>query len=413
MTTRRVLITDAHATAALAVVRSLGEAGVRVSVVGEEDHFNLATYSRYVDRHFIWPSAERQPAAYLRCLQDELTHTSYDVLLPISDTTVTLVREKRAELAPLVRIGLPPNDSLDTVLDKAATVRLAEHAGVAVPKTVVFHSLAEAIEHAPRLSYPRVVKSRSSRTWAGTGPLRRSLLRYVHSSDALIDLFREIGEPPGSFLVQEVVKGTGVGVFVLADGGQPLRIFAHRRLREANPTGGRASLAESIEPDPRLIDPALRLIEALAWTGVAMVEFKDPGAPHEPVLMEVNGRFWGSLPLARAAGVDFPILLVRALVGETLPPVKPYRVGVRCRYLKGDLSYLSAALKGRPKDWRGPYPGRLEALGAVLPWPGRWHSYNFSFGDPVPGLREAGDFLRKEAARVPRGLRAQLHRMTP
>ena len=413
MTTRRVLVTDAHATAALAVVRSLGEAGVRVTVVGEEGHFNLATYSRYVEQFFIWPSAERQPAAYLTCLQAELTRTAYDVLLPISDTTVTLVRARRAEFAPLVRIGLPPNDSLDTVLDKAATVRLAQHTGVSVPDTAVFRSLSDVIAHAPNLSYPRVVKSRSSRTWSGTGPVRRSFLRYVHSSEALIDLFRETGEPAEGFLVQEVVKGTGVGVFVLADAGRPRRIFAHRRLREANPTGGRASLAESIEPDPRLVDPALRLIEALAWTGVAMVEFKDPGPTHDPVLMEVNGRFWGSLPLARAAGVDFPILLVRALTAEPLPPAEPYRVGVRCRYLKGDLSYLSAALKGRPKDWRGPYPGRLEALGAVMPWPGRWRAYNFSLGDPAPALREAGDFLKAEAARVPKGLRAQLQRMAP
>lgn len=413
MTTRRVLVTDAHATAALAVVRSLGEAGVRVAVVGEEEHFNLATYSRYADQHFIWPSAERQPAAYLRCLQTELSRTSYDVLLPISDTTVTLVREKRGDLASLVRIGLPPNESLDMVLDKAATLRLAEQAGVAAPQTIVFSSLSDVVSDASGLPYPCIVKSRSSRAWNGTGPLRRSLLRYVHSSQGLIDLFRELGDAPDTLLVQELVKGTGVGVFVLADAGRPVRVFAHRRLREANPTGGRASLAQSIEPDPRLVDPALRLINALQWTGVAMVEFKDPGAPHEPVLMEVNGRFWGSLPLARAAGVDFPILLVRALTGELLPAAEPYRVGVRCRYLKGDLSYLSAALKGRPKDWRGPYPGRLEALGAVFPWPGRWHSYNFSFDDPLPALREAGNFLKNEAARVPKGLRAQLQRIAP
>jgi hypothetical protein len=63
--------------------------------------------------------------------------------------------------------------------------------------------------------------------------------------------------------------------------------------------------------------------------------------------MEINGRFWGSLQLAVDAGVDFPHLLFRLSQGEDVPPQTEYRVGVRNRWLLGDLQSLAVAL-GKP-----------------------------------------------------------------
>ena len=39
-----------------------------------------------------------------------------------------------------------------------------------------------------------------------------------------------------------------------------------------------------------------------------MMEYKQDRRTGTPLLMEVNGRFWGSLQLAIDAGVDFPYL---------------------------------------------------------------------------------------------------------
>jgi predicted ATP-grasp superfamily ATP-dependent carboligase len=75
-----------------------------------------------------------------------------------------------------------------------------------------------------------------------------------------------------------------------------------------------------------------------------MVEFKV--APDgTPYLMEVNARFWGSLQLAIDAGVDFPHLLYQLAVGEKPGPVNGYKVGVRSRWLLGDLDSLYLTFK--------------------------------------------------------------------
>jgi predicted ATP-grasp superfamily ATP-dependent carboligase len=396
-----ILVTDAHSTSALSVVRSLGSRGMRVTAAGEDGRCNLASYSRYIERALLWPRAEADPDGYLDALESELQRTPYDLLLPTTDTTVALVSHRRDRIERLVRLALPEGAALDATRDKARTMQVARDAGVTVPTTWVFSSLAEVEQMAPQLSYPCVIKPRFSCRWDGRGPLVRATVRYADSADALLRAYAGARACPDTLLVQELVTGVGVGVFILSNAGEPLATFAHRRLREANPTGGRASLAESIAADDRLLAPAKRLIEALRWTGVAMIEFKDPGPPAPPTLMEINGRLWGSLPLAITAGVDFPHLLTQLMFGEHIESQRPYKVGIRCRHLKGDISYLVAALKGRPRSWRGSYPTRVAALKAITPFPGRWHSYNFRLDDPMPAVRETADFLWRELMRAP------------
>ena len=403
----RILVTDGHSTAALAIVRSLGAAGHEVTVSGDEHACNPAFHSRYASHTLAAPAANREPAAYLDWLTRQVESSRYDILIPVNDTTVTVIQQRRAFFEQHTRIALPPAPVLERVLDKAETMRLAGGSDVRAPRTVTFESLADVDAGADAVPFPCVIKSRHSKYWSGVGPVKGGVLRYARNAEDLRKAFRTAGEPPAHLIVQEMVTGTGVGVFVLADAGRSLVTFVHRRVREANPTGGRASLAMSIAPEARLVAPALRMIRALNWSGVAMVEFKDPGGTEAPWLMEVNGRFWGSLPLSIAAGVDFPALLVEWMTGGTPRTPDTYRVGVRCRHLKGDLSYLAAALKGRPRGWDGPFPGRLGAMAAIAPWPGRWHSYNFRLTDPAPGLREAAHYVASELARIPRLLRPQ------
>ena len=88
--------------------------------------------------------------------------------------------------------------------------------------------------------------------------------------------------------------------------------------------------------DPILKSYADKLLSAVQWHGVAMVEFRINADNGQAYLMEVNTRFWGSLQLAIDAGVNFPRLL----------PLDNYRVGQRLRWLLGDLDSLYLYLKG-------------------------------------------------------------------
>src|SRR6185503_13811539 len=146
-------------------------------------------------------------------------------------------------------------------------------------------------------------------------------------------------------LLQREVSGAGEGFFALRWEGRIVAMFAHRRLREKPPWGGVSVYRESIPLADDLAGPGARLLEALDWNGVAMVECKRDASTGRHAIMEINGRFWGSLQLAIDAGVDFPELLVRCVAGETVLGPRAYRFGVRSRWFWGDVDHLYLRLR--------------------------------------------------------------------
>ncbi len=189
-------------------------------------------------------------------------------------------------------------------------------------------------------------------------------------------------------LVQGIVAGRGKGVFALCDRGAPVAWFGHERLRDVRPSGSGSSLRRSIPLDPRLHAPAARLLAAMAWHGPVMVEFRDDGAG-EPCLIEVNGRFWGSLELAVASGVDFPALWVALLRGERVAATTAYETGVTVRWAWGDVKRLLYVVAGAPPGCPEPYPSVLQGLREVLgPQPAGTRSETWRPDDRWPGVGE-------------------------
>src|SRR5436309_4883105 len=79
---------------------------------------------------------------------------------------------------------------------------------------------------------------------------------------------------------------------------------------------------------------------ALRYTGVAMVEFKIDLPTGRWILVEINGRFWGSLPLAIAAGADFPYWLYQMMVEGRRDFPREYAIGIYARNTSQDLEWL-------------------------------------------------------------------------
>ena len=193
-------------------------------------------------------------------------------------------------------------------------------------------------------------------------------------------------------------KGKAIGIFLLARNGDILAKFAHRRIREKPPSGGVSVLCESIDPPAEALDAASRLISVNKWHGVAMIEFKWDDEEKRPKLIEVNGRFWGSLNLAIRAGVDFPFLLYRLAVGEKVEGRAEYRIGLKSRWELGDLDHLLIRLKRDPDhpSLSGTRVRKRDAVGAFLAdffRPSVIHEI-FNSRDPGPFLFEAKEYVR-------------------
>jgi len=343
-------------------VRSLGRAGYGV-VVASHRRWPLAAWSRYSTGSVRLPGQTVAAFARLRAWAQRQRVT---VVLPLTERACVLCNAEREtwERAGMA-VGCGPEVMLLPAFDKARTVEWASRCGVAIPPTRVPDSLAAARLAAEAVGFPCVVKPRFSNAWDGSRFLPDLGTAYVarpEDLDAAVLPRRQGAHWP---LIQGFVPGQGKGVFALCDRGQVTAWFAHERLRDVRPSGSGSSLRRSTTLPARLRDPAARLLADREWHGPAMVEFRDDGVG-PPHLMEVNGRFWGSLQLAIAAGVDFPALWLRILCNEGVAPVAGYREGVVVRWLWGDVKRFLHILRGPPPGYPGRYPTRREGLRELI-----------------------------------------------
>jgi predicted ATP-grasp superfamily ATP-dependent carboligase len=102
-----------------------------------------------------------------------------------------------------------------------------------------------------------------------------------------------------------------------------------------------------------------------------------------PRILDVNPRFWGTLDLAIAAGVDFPGLTCRLAVDGDVEPVTSYRVGLRFRWpFPHGLRYV----RQEASPWRAAW----DFFG-----PARSTAWDLWASDPAPHLAE-GWLLARE-----------------
>jgi predicted ATP-grasp superfamily ATP-dependent carboligase len=301
------------------------------------------------------------------------------------------------------RMVLPAHSDLLRAFDKEQTTRLASSLGIRVPKTMQLRSAADAQHAATTVEYPVVLKPRASEEVSSKGEVRTTgRPRYASNETEFASAYADLSARSSAVLVQEFVRGHGAGYFAIFRHGELRAEFAHRRIRDVYPTGSGSAVRISVPPDPAVREASLAILRALNWHGVAMVEFRaEPGKA--PIFLEVNGRFWNSLALARYAGVDFPALLAEMAETGDVHSQQDYKANVRCRWLLGDFRHVVEVWRGAPQGYPEKYPGRLRTLAAFLtPVPGTRHDL-FSLEDPLP---ELGDWLhlvrkafRRNAAR--------------
>ena len=384
-----ILVTDGETRPALAITRSLGGQGHRL-IVGAKRRQSLAQASRYCSGSFIYPDPVQDGAGFVETLVRTVREQKIDVVLPVTEITTALVIESRGELEPYCRIPFPSVETFNLAANKAQVLALAAQLSIPIPTGVVLTGPGERPRWPDGLRFPVVVKPHRSRI-AVNGSWRSTSVTYAENEKELEAILSAKPSIEYPILLQQRIVGPGVGVFMCYQRGRLVAQFSHRRIREKPPSGGVSVLCESAPVAPQAKQYAQALLDALRWEGVAMVEFKMDEADQTLKLMEINGRFWGSLQLAIDAGVDFPALLVRTLADEPMPLLDTYRIGVRSRWLMGDVDALLMRLLKRKNQLHLP-PGHAGKLRSIFHFMKLWQkdTYNevFRWSDLKPAWHE-------------------------
>lgn len=320
----RVLLTDGAMKHTLAAVRSLRKHGLQVTVT-DDSYLAQSFYSRHCHDRILTPRG-LSPEEYVRQLRSILKKEPHDALLPISWYACYYVSKYRHFLENLVSLALPDFESMEIAANKDRTLEFAKSHGINVPTTIPLKSPEDLHRATNEIGYPLVVK----------GSTEGGSVRYIHNFRDLERAYLQLkNDRP---IAQKYIEGDGCGFYAAYDGGECVARFMHLRVREYPVNGGPSTAAKSFY-SPELARQGKKLLDALKWHGVAMVEFKRSAKDGKFYLMEINPKFWGSLDLSIRAGMDFPFIAYNIAIGKGSEVVqKSYR---------------------RDAYFRWPFPGEL------------------------------------------------------
>lgn len=398
----RILVLDGHSTAALAFTRSAGRAGHWVAVGANRGLFAAAKLSRYCQLDFDYPVSTEDAAAFIDALLELVATRSIDLVVPITDWTLLPLSEHRGRLPKTCQITLPSDTAVRAASDKYQTVEVARSLGIGVPATSLVRSPAE-LKSLPPLHFPVVIKDRFSVRWI-EGKAVFGSVTYAYTQDELERKVLPRLEAAGDVLIQDFVAGKGVGFSCFAASGAIYTPFAWERIREVDPRGSASSCRQAIALDENFAELSGRLIRAIGFQGIAMVEYKLP-LDGPPIIMEINGRPWGSIALPIACGIDYPRYLIDWHLTGALPPERiDYRPGIVCRRIVGELTHLNNVRWGKPDRWPGEYPSFWStALKIAVPWYPGMHYDELWLSDVRPALAEIEHWFRVRLARKDAG----------
>lgn len=319
----RVIVTYGRSLMSLVIARSLHDRGVEVIGCDDVD-FTVMSFSRVVSETFVHPSVDDGEDAYIDALIENIKKYKPDddrpyLLMPVFRNTRVIARH-RDRLEPYITVAAPRWESIEKIFPKEKLVKTAEETGANAPASIHTEDADVLREKLANMKPPFLLKPISG--VGGRG------IERVDDADAAIaghaEFIEKHNEAP---LIQEMAKGEDYCFTGLFKDGELLAHMAYQNLKSFPVDTGAGAIRETV-PDDVFLEPAQRLMSATGWTGVAEIDFLWDGDENsEPVLIEVNPRFWAGLFHSVKSGVDFPWLLYQLFAFGEVNDIGEAKVG--------------------------------------------------------------------------------------
>jgi glutathione synthase/RimK-type ligase-like ATP-grasp enzyme len=336
------LVADAQLPNAVAGIRALGRAGVRVHALGA----SRAAAGRW----------SRHASARLRGeLAAALRERARVVVYPCQETTIEEVLRLPRDSGAVL-----PWDpaSLGPLREKRGLPELAARHGLDAPRTL-FEGRAADLPGAG-VALPAIVKP--------AGPVGALSSAVAVGSDGELGALAARLPAAEPLLAQEPVHGRLLALALVLDrGGRVVARFQEAVDRTWPRGAGSFAATASVAPDAELVERARSLLAAAGYWGLAQLDLVRRG--DATVLLDVNPRFYACMPLALACGVNLPAAWHAVVAGGQPPALAPYRAGRRYRWLEGDV-YAARHGGPLPRPWpraqAGAFWARDDPLASAL-----------------------------------------------
>lgn len=353
-----VLIMDGERWLAVLVARCLAqEPNVRVHVLSESPRAPLRL-SRHRRSFHNAPAPALDDARRLMAIQDVVTRTGADVILPVTEKSARFAIIHAAELTGMAALApLPSFAAFTESTNKWSLAELARRETLPVPETIRYTddpSFGDALQ---ALAHPVLVKPTSGEGGKG--------IRIFDRPDQAAHYLRALpGQQSAHHIVQSYISGKDIDGSVLCRGGQ---VLAHTLQQPTSSQACDFRPPKGIEflSDDDAIGLVRRWATATGWSGVAHVDMRRAESDGQIRILEVNARYWTSLLGSLRMGVNFPYLACLAALEIPFSPPS---------YRHGRYSEFGTALRQRLSR----FPSRSEPAPPL-----RDTSLRFSLADPI------------------------------
>lgn len=371
--------------------------------VGTPDGAGMLAATRAATARHVVARPRGDGTGFVEGVRQAVAEGSYDVVFGAGDDWMAAVSTYRQHIP--TRIAHPGSKVVAAALDKIGLADRAQDAGLAAPFTETATDQALT-----RWRGPVVVKCRAHWSQGQMRPHRieAKLFEDADSATGQVERIRAAGAEP---VLQTPIRGRLGALIGVFHNGR-----LHGRVQQVTtrlwPTpNGVSTRAETVPVDEELVARTEMLLEELGWWGLVELQFLT-GIDGVPQLIDLNGRFFGSMALTNAARPGLADAWGRLALGEPAPRLPDAQPGVRYAWLAGDLRRARVERRG----------GLATDVADTLRWARKaqhsvwdvqdlgptWHLATWRFARPGRTRRSAlpgeEDLRSSTSAHIPEGL---------
>jgi len=377
----KVLVTYGWCRTAYLSVQALATLGYEVYSCSHLQP-SMSGWSRFCHGSAPVSDPFKAPISFIEDISRLVDRWQIDVLLPVHEDALVLRREEK-DLPYGIRIASSDFTSLCIGVNKRTITEHAQNIGISVPRTIFPNTIDDAIELAPSLGFPLVIKLTRSNSAKG-------VLIVSTKAELQKKLYQLCVDFPNGFIgdylyLQAFQHGRVVGGCFMSRDGNIDGYFGEQYLRTKTGSMGTSVFREPFK-SPELESLVKKIVASLKWSGIGHFDFIQDCHTGEFFLLEMNPRPWGAINLAYVNGFDFIGALISYTLGEkdlTRFFRPKQEQSIRSMWILGEMIRIAYLVKSRQLDVNYSTPS------AILNSLKNTHFDDFLWNDPLPFLAES------------------------
>jgi D-aspartate ligase len=332
----------------LPFLKSLTKAGHQVINVCNS-RISEGYFSRYPVEKLQWPNYNTDPEGFKNNLITYLKNNDIDVTLCFGDISAEIVSKNRDEIAKYTKVTVPDYNTFVRVTDKLQLMEYCMQNDIPCPVTCNLDHEVNP-DFLNRFNFPVIIKPRK-----GIGAL--GVVR-VDKPECVPAIASDLQVKYGPLLIQEYIPQNGGMQYqaqAFLDRENRMKVCMIIEKPRFFPVNGGTSTANVTVENPEIVETCKRLLEGIGWTGAADVDLILDPRDNEAKVLEINPRVTAGIKIGFAAGIDYADLQVKYAIGEEIPEIKEYKLGVYSRNIFMDILWYLFSTRDMKKSTHPPF----------------------------------------------------------